>query len=201
MKQKIKISKIKSNPKNPRLIKDNRYREMLKSVKSFPEMMEKRPIVVDEDMMILGGNMRWKACKEAGFKEVWVDVADDWTQEQKDEFIIKDNDHFGEWDEFALYEEWGTDKLRAFGLDIAEINEDNVDDFEDKFNSINDQNCLYPIVPKYDERQEVFIIVSENEIDSNWLREKLNMQKMKSYKSAELSKSNIIHINDIKNEL
>jgi len=60
---------------------------------------------------------------------------------------------------------------------------------------------LYPIVPKYDERQEVFIIVSENEIDSNWLREKLNMQKMKSYKSAELSKSNIIHINDIKNEL
>ena len=126
MKQKIKISKIKSNPKNPRLIKNNRYREMLKSVKSFPEMMEKRPIVVDEDMMILGGNMRWKACKEAGFKEVWVDVADDWTQEQKDEFIIKDNANFGEWDWDILANEWDSVQLAEWGLDVWE-NEDDIE--------------------------------------------------------------------------
>jgi len=74
MKQKININKIKGNPSNPRNIKDEKFKKLVKSINGFPEMLEKRPIVVDEDMMVLGGNMRWKACKDAGLKEVWMDT-------------------------------------------------------------------------------------------------------------------------------
>jgi ParB-like chromosome segregation protein Spo0J len=73
MKQLIKISQVKSNPNNPRLIKDAKFKKLVKSVQDFPEMLELRPIVVDENMIVLGGNMRLKACKEAGLKEVWID--------------------------------------------------------------------------------------------------------------------------------
>jgi len=118
MKQKIKINKIKGNPSNPRNIKDEKFKKLVKSINGFPEMLEKRPIVVDEDMMVLGGNMRWKACKDAGLKEVWIDVAEGWTQEQKDEFIIKDNANFGEWDWDILANEWDNAELNEWGLDV-----------------------------------------------------------------------------------
>ena len=118
MKQKIKINKIKGNPSNPRIIKDEKFKKLVKSINGFPEMLEKRPIVVDEDMMVLGGNMRWKACKDAGLKEVWIDVAEGWTQEQKDEFIIKDNANFGEWDWDILANEWDNAELNEWGLDV-----------------------------------------------------------------------------------
>ena len=95
MKKQIGINDIKNNPNNPRIIKDNKFKKLVKSIKDFPEMLEKRPIVVDENMIILGGNMRLKACLEAGLKEVWIDVAEDWTEEQKQEFIVKDNVGFG----------------------------------------------------------------------------------------------------------
>ena len=117
MKQKININKIKGNPKNPRIIKDFKFNKLIKSIEDFPEMLEKRPIVVDEDMMVLGGNMRWKACKDAGLKEVWIDVAEGWTQEQKDEFIIKDNANFGEWDWDVLANEWDNTQIQDWGLD------------------------------------------------------------------------------------
>ena len=118
MKQKININKIKGNPSNPRNIKDEKFKKLVKSINGFPEMLEKRPIVVDEDMMVLGGNMRWKACKDAGLKEVWIDVAEGWTQEQKDEFIIKDNANFGEWDWDILANEWDNAELNEWGLDV-----------------------------------------------------------------------------------
>jgi len=118
MKQKININKIKGNPSNPRIIKDEKFKKLVKSINGFPEMLEKRPIVVDEDMMVLGGNMRWKACKDAGLKEVWIDVAEGWTQEQKDEFIIKDNANFGEWDWDILANEWDNAELNEWGLDV-----------------------------------------------------------------------------------
>ena len=97
MKEQIKIYKIKSNPKNPRIIKNDKYKKLVKSIQEFPEMLKLRPIVVDENMMVLGGNMRLKACKEAGMKEVWIDIAEGLSDEQKDEFIVKDNVGFGEW--------------------------------------------------------------------------------------------------------
>ena len=89
--QKISINKVLSNSNNPRLIKDHKFKQLVKSIKEFPEMLEKRPIVVDEAMIVLGGNMRLKACKEAGLKDIWIDVVDDWSDHQKEQFIIKDN--------------------------------------------------------------------------------------------------------------
>jgi DNA modification methylase len=116
--QKVKINAIKTNPKNPRLIKDDKFKKLVKSIQKFPQMLELRPIVVDENNIILGGNMRYKACIEAGLKEIFILKAEDLTEEQKDEFIVKDNVGFGEWDWDILANEWDTDKLTDWGLDL-----------------------------------------------------------------------------------
>lgn len=116
--EKVKVSAIKSNPKNPRLIKDDKFFKLVKSVKEFPQMLELRPIVVNEDMMVLGGNMRLKACIEAGYKEVTIVKAKDLTPEQQNEFIIKDNVGFGEWDWDMLANEWSSEDLTEWGLDV-----------------------------------------------------------------------------------
>ena len=116
--QKVKINSIKTNPKNPRLIKDDKFKKLVKSIQEFPQMLELRPIVVDENNIILGGNMRYKACIEAGLKEIFILKAEDLTQQQKDEFIVKDNVGFGEWDWDILANEWDTDKLQNWGLDL-----------------------------------------------------------------------------------
>jgi DNA modification methylase len=115
---KVKISEVKTNPKNPRLIKDDKFKKLVKSIQEFPEMLELRPIVVDENNIVLGGNMRLKACKEAGLKEVFIVKADNLTEQQKDEFIVKDNVGFGEWDWDSLANEWDTEKLDEWGLDL-----------------------------------------------------------------------------------
>jgi hypothetical protein len=115
---KVKISEVKTNPKNPRLIKDDKFRKLVKSIQEFPQMLELRPIVVDENNIVLGGNMRLKACKEAGLKEVFIVKADNLTEQQKDEFIVKDNVGFGEWDWDILANEWDTDKLDDWGLSL-----------------------------------------------------------------------------------
>jgi ParB-like chromosome segregation protein Spo0J len=116
---KTKISEIKLNPNNPRLIKDDKFTKLVQSIKDFPEMLDIRPIVVNKDMVILGGNMRFKACKEAGLKEVPIIVADKLTEEQQKEFLIKDNTSGGEWDFEMLANEWDVDQLDAWGLDVG----------------------------------------------------------------------------------
>tara|TARA_R100000963_G_C4639555_1_gene103282 strand:- start:1393 stop:1956 length:564 start_codon:yes stop_codon:yes gene_type:complete len=118
MKQQVKISKVKGNPSNPRIIKNDKFKKLVKSIKDFPQMLELRPIVVDEDMIILGGNMRFKACQEAGLKEVWIEIAEGLTEEQKKEFIVKDNVAFGEWDWDSLGNEWDNVKLGEWGMDV-----------------------------------------------------------------------------------
>ena len=118
MKTKVKLYKIKSNPDNPRIIKDNKFYKLVESLIEFPEMLEKRPIVVDEDFVVLGGNMRLKACKEAGINEVWIDIAKGWSEERKREFIIKDNVNFGEWDWDLLANEWDSSLMENWGLDV-----------------------------------------------------------------------------------
>jgi DNA modification methylase len=115
---KVKISEVKTNPKNPRLIKDDKFKKLVKSIQEFPQMLELRPIVVDENNIVLGGNMRLKACKEAGLKEVFIVKAENLTELQKDEFIVKDNVGFGEWDWDMLANEWDTEKLDEWGLDL-----------------------------------------------------------------------------------
>ena len=116
--EKVKISEVKTNPKNPRLIKDDKFKKLVKSIQEFPQMLELRPIVVDENNIVLGGNMRLKACKEAGLREVYIVKAENLTEQQKDEFIVKDNVGFGEWDWDILANEWDTEKLDEWGLDL-----------------------------------------------------------------------------------
>jgi hypothetical protein len=116
--EKVKISEIHANKNNPRIIKDDKFRKLVKSIQDFPQMLEIRPIVVDEDNIVLGGNMRLKACKEAGLKEVYIVKAEGLTELQKDEFIVKDNIGFGEWDWDMLANEWESELLNDWGLEV-----------------------------------------------------------------------------------
>ena len=131
----VKISEVKLNPNNPRQIKDDKFKNLIKSIKDFPQMLDIRPIVVNEDMVILGGNMRFRACKEAGLKQVPVIVANNLTEDQQREFLIKDNVSGGEWDWDLLANEWEVEQLEEWGLDIpidfkAEELEAEEDDYE-----------------------------------------------------------------------
>lgn len=135
----VKITEVKTNAKNPRTIKDEKFRKLVKSIQDFPDMLNKRPLIVFTDVdgkyVVLGGNMRLKACKEIGLKEIPVILADEWTEEQKAEFLIKDNVGFGEWDWDILTDEWDADNLEDWGLDLPvdlsvkelEAEEDNFD--------------------------------------------------------------------------
>jgi DNA modification methylase len=131
--QEVKISEIKANPNNPRIIKDDKFRKLVESIKSFPEMLKLRPIVVNDDMIVLGGNMRLKACKEAGLKMVPIIKAEDLTEDQQREFIIKDNVGFGDWDWEELANNWEAEKLDEWGLDVPDFKvepEAEEDDYE-----------------------------------------------------------------------
>jgi DNA modification methylase len=118
----VKISEVKPNPKNPRVIKDGKFQKLVKSIQEFPDMLNKRPLIVFTDVdgkyVVLGGNMRLKALNELKFKEIPVIIADEWTEEQKAEFLIKDNVGFGEWDWDSLANEWDVEKLDDWGLDL-----------------------------------------------------------------------------------
>lgn len=114
----VPITQVVPNTSNPRIIKDDKFKKLVKSIQEFPEMLNLRPIVVDADMVVLGGNMRLKACKAAGLTEVPIIVADQLTPEQQAEFIIKDNVGFGEWDWDILANEWDETLLQEWGLDL-----------------------------------------------------------------------------------
>ena len=138
----LKTNEIKVNPNNPRIIKDFNFKRLIQSVTDFPEMLNLRPIVVNKDMVILGGNMRFKACIEAGIKEVPVIIADNLTPEQENEFLIKDNVSGGEWDWDILANEWNSEELENWGLDVwqmpSEIDYDilNDDDVSDQLDDM-----------------------------------------------------------------
>lgn len=121
----VNINKIKPNPKNPRVIKNDKFIKLKKSLEEFPDMLNKRPLVVftdkDSKYVVLGGNMRLKAAMELGIKELPIILADDWTEEQKAEFLIKDNLGFGDWDWDCLANEWDVQKLDDWGLDLPII--------------------------------------------------------------------------------
>lgn len=127
----MNINEIKPNPSNPRIIKDEKFKKLVKSIQDFPQMLELRPIVIDENNIVLGGNMRLKACIEAGLKDVPVKQAKELTEEQKKEFIVKDNVGYGEWDWSDLANNWETEELEEWGLDI--IGFSNVEDLGEGF--------------------------------------------------------------------
>ena len=135
---KVKIGLVKPNPNNPRIIKDDKFQKLVKSIKEFPEMLEIRPIIVNKDMEVLGGNMRLRACQEAGLKEVFIGDGSKLTPEQEKEFIIKDNLSFGEWDWDILANEWDSLELGEWGLDVwqapSEVDYSILDEEDTKLN-------------------------------------------------------------------
>jgi hypothetical protein len=135
----MKLSQLKANPKNPRIIRDDKFKKLVASIEGFPEMMEKRPMVcvtdVDGKLFPLGGNMRLRAIQELGMKEIpdsWVVLADDWTQEKRAEFTIKDNASFGEWNYDDLANEWDAEQLSDWGVDVGGFDV-NAEDMSDEF--------------------------------------------------------------------
>jgi len=136
----MKLSELKTNPTNPRTIKDDKFKKLVQSLKDFPEMMEKRPLVCvtdtsDGKLYPLGGNMRLKALQELKYKDIpdsWVMIADDWTEKQRNEFIIKDNSSFGEWNWDVLQRDWDVDDLENWGLDLPDWEDDEDENDEDR---------------------------------------------------------------------
>ena len=129
----MNINEIKPNPNNPRLIKDHKFKQLVKSIQDFPQMLELRPIVIDENNMVLGGNMRLKACIEAGLTDVPVIHANNLSEAQKKEFIVKDNVGYGEWDWDDLANNWDAQELTDWGLDIPNFDVNNLEAEEDDF--------------------------------------------------------------------
>ena len=128
----MRIEAIWINPKNPRYIKDDRFRLLVKNIKEFPKMMKLRPIIIDDTGMILGGNMRYLAIKELGYKEIpegWFKKADNLTEEEREKFKILDNVPFGDWDFDILANEWDIEDLKGLGIELPEI-----DDIEEEIN-------------------------------------------------------------------
>ena len=154
----MNLSDIKSNPNNPRVIKDDKFDKLVTSIKEFPEMLEARPIVVNPDMVVLGGNMRLKALKAAGVKEAPVYVAT-WDEIKQKEFIIKDNVSFGEWDWDTLATEWDADELEAWGLDVPELKA--IDDAEEG-DEIKIPKSLQ-VIPKKE-----YILIMADEDSDEW---------------------------------
>lgn len=131
--ERVDIRQVRSNPDNPRFIKGDKFEKLVKSIREFPQMLELRPIVVNKDMIVLGGNMRLKACEEAGIEQVPIIFADNLTEEQQKEFIIKDNSSFGEWDWDILANEWDINVLNDWGIDVPNFDiEDPVDETPEK---------------------------------------------------------------------
>ena len=135
----MNINELKSNPNNPRIIKDHKFKQLVKSIQDFPQMLELRPIVIDENNMVLGGNMRLKACLEAGLTDVPVIHANNLTEAQKKEFIIKDNISFGEHDWDALANEWNIIELDEWGLDIPAFANNDIEEHKD--NAVGGKTC------------------------------------------------------------
>ena len=164
----VPITQVVPNTSNPRIIKDDKFKKLVKSIQEFPQMLELRPIVVDANMVVLGGNMRLKACKAAGLKEVPIVIADQLTEEQQAEFIIKDNVGFGEWDWDILANEWDAALMTDWGLDIG--------GFDLKAEDFNEEFSL-PDGDKSPFQQMTFTLADEqaeqikNAIaDTNWVK-------------------------------
>ena len=156
--QVVKISEVKLNPNNPRIIKDDKFKKLVQSIKDFPEMLNIRPIVVNKDMIILGGNMRYKACKEAGLKEIPI-IITDLSEEKQREFLIKDNTSGGEWDWEVLANEWNSEELEAWGLDLPELKA--IDDSEEG-DEIKIPKSLQ-VIPKKE-----YILIMADEDSEEW---------------------------------
>jgi hypothetical protein len=162
----VKISEVKPNPKNPRILKDGKFKKLVKSIQEFPDMLNKRPLIVftdtDGKYIVLGGNQRLRALKELKHETVPIIVADEWTEEQKNEFLIKDNVGFGEWDWDSLANEWDVEQLNdwaleipnySLGLDVNNMTEEDID-IEEEFDPIGTMDGKQRVVFLFDGEEE-----------------------------------------------
>lgn len=191
---------LKGLPKNPRFFRDYRYEAMKKSIEESPEMLQLRELIVFpylDRYIVVCGNLRLRACKELGYTQVPCKIlAADTPVKKLREYATKDNVNFGENDLDIMCNEWDKTELSDWGVEFAP--EKPRDEFRERFDAITDDTAIYPLVPKYDEKYELFIIQSGNEVDSNWLRERLCMQHMRSYKTGKVGRSNVIDIKDVR---
>lgn len=211
----MKLSYLKVNPKNPQKFSD--LNKLKASVKDFPKMFKYRPIVHDENGIVLGGNKRLICLQELGFKEIpseWAICAKDLSDDERKRFIIADNVGFGEWDWCILGEDYDIEELNDWGLSDTSINNDDCieipqndnlldENFIDDFESFNDTNCTNPIVPEFYEKHECFIIVVNNEIDEQYIRDKfnLNANHVSTSGDGKVRKTNVMSIENVKNAL
>jgi len=191
------IAEIKPNPKNPRVIRDEKFKKLVASLTEFPQMLEKRPLVcftdnADGKLVVLGGNMRLRAAQEIGIKELPVMLADDWTAEQHAEFLIKDNVGFGEWNWEELANEWDSDKLDAWGLNLPNYDTIDsyldVDDNKDINDNINQPKATDDDYSTFDlvmlHENKLILLETLNQIKRNFLFEKIEdalMELVRNY--------------------
>ena len=200
----VKISEVKPNPKNPRVIKDGKFQKLVKSIQEFPDMLNKRPLIVFTDVdgkyVVLGGNMRLKALNELKYKEIPVIVADEWTEEQKAEFLIKDNVGFGEWDWDSLANEWDAEKLDDWGLDLPIDNQ--IDELEE-----GEEIELPQSVQLKPPKEYILIMAEPNSVDWEEIKEtlKLKMVRRGGYKQGSafdaIALERVIEWNDFKTRI
>jgi ParB-like chromosome segregation protein Spo0J len=154
----VKISDVKINPNNPRLIKDDKFAKLVQSIKDLPQMLDIRPIVVNSDMVVLGGNMRLKACKEAGLKQVPIIIADNLTEDQQREFLIKDNVSGGEWDWQIIANDWDPQQLNEWGLNVPTFE---TQDYSDRNEEIDIDSLDSEMIIKLKYTEEEYNLVRE----------------------------------------
>ena len=198
----VDIKQVKTNPKNPRVIKDDKFKKLVNSIQEFPDMLNKRPLVcftdTDGKYVVLGGNMRLKACNELKLTEIPIILADEWTEEQKDEFLIKDNVGFGEWDWEDLANEWDADKLDEWGLDVP-INE-KIDKLKED-ETLEFEQSVQLVPPK----EYIIIMAEPNSEEWEDVKEvlKLKMVRRGGYKEGskignEIGLERVLNWNDFK---
>ena len=177
--EKIDIKLVKENTNNPRYISASKFKKLVNSIKGFPEMLDKRPIVVDENMIVLGGNMRLRACKAAGLKEIPISIAKNWSEERKKEFIIKDNIGYGEWEWDIIANDYDLEVLENWGLDVPI--DVQIDDLED-----DDEIELPQSVQLEPPKEYILIMAEPNSVDWEDLKEtlKLKMVRRGGYKKG-----------------
>jgi len=163
--EKVKISEVKNNPNNPRVIKNDDFRKLVKSIKDAPWMLELRSIVVNDDNVVLGGNQRLRACKEAGLKEIYITKASELSEEQQREFIVKDNLSSGEWDWDALANEFESEQLKGWGMDLP-FNEEDVIEMNNPYNEETENN----FATELDRESNYIVLKFDRDID--WLQAK-----------------------------
>lgn len=199
----LNSGQLKGLPRNPRFIRDERFDALKKSISDSPEMLGLRELIVFPLLsryVVVCGNMRLRACRELGYKELPCKVLSPDTPPKKlREYAVKDNVAFGEDDKDDFANDWDKAELVDWGMEFPEPKPK--DAFRKRFEAITDDTAIYPIVPKFDEKHELFVIESGSEVDSNWLRERLGMQKMVSYKTGKVGKSNVINIKDVRRAL